>query len=145
MMYILLLLAQEMRTHRIQRITPQLVIPLHNLQHIQLQSPIDLCLPGIALSKRLGRKRRVLHTRLVPCDSSQEGEFVVEVARFGAVNEIWQVEVRDVVPDHDVWVDLLEEVFPGHEQGFLGSMFEDLGSYYLRTSVDCKNIPDKRF
>jgi hypothetical protein len=145
MMNILLLLPQKMRTDSIQRIRPQFIIPLHNLQHIQLQPPIQLRLLRIPLSKSLARKCRALHDRFPGLDASEEGELVVEVAGAGAVDEVGQVKVCNVVAGDDVRVDLLDEIFPREEEAFLGFVGEDLGSDNLGARVDGEDVADEGF
>jgi hypothetical protein len=55
MVHILLLLSQELCAHRIQRITPQFVVSLHNLKDIELQPPVYhslLRVPGAVCFRR---------------------------------------------------------------------------------------------
>jgi hypothetical protein len=58
---VLLLLAEELGTDSIESVTAELVVALDNLQHIHLQSTINVDGLGVTLAKGLGRKVRVAH------------------------------------------------------------------------------------
>lgn len=49
-----------MSTNRVERVTPELVIPLHDLEDVELKSAIDARLLRIAVSVGLGREMGIL-------------------------------------------------------------------------------------
>ena len=51
MVHILFLLSQKLRTNRIEGITAQLVLTLHVLEDINLETPINGCFLGITLTE----------------------------------------------------------------------------------------------
>ena len=56
-----------------------------------------------------------------------------------------QIEVRDVVPDDDIGIDLLYEVTPFQEKLSLVLEGDDLRANDIRASVQREDIPDERF
>lgn len=56
MVYIFLLLAEELGTNRVERVATQLVLALHVLEHINLQAAINNGILRDALAERLRRE-----------------------------------------------------------------------------------------
>jgi hypothetical protein len=61
MVYVLLLLAEELSTHSIESVASELVITLNNLKNIHLEATIDVHCLGVPLTKRLGGEMSVTH------------------------------------------------------------------------------------
>ena len=56
-----------------------------------------------------------------------------------------QIEVRDVVPDDDIGIDLLDEVTPLQEKLSLVLEGDDLRANDMGARIESEDIADKRF
>lgn len=146
-MHILLLLSQELRTHGVQSITSELVISLHDLEYIELEPSFHGNLLRVPSTVRLGREMCLLGFGLDTCSKRPRGQDssksrtsqrelrtnklsevreLVALERFGSVQEVRQIEVRDVVTDHDIRVYLCDEISPRLQHFPLVVVFEHL-------------------
>lgn len=65
--------------------------------------------------------------------------------RLGSVDQVRQVELRDVVADNEIGVDLLDKVAPLDEQVSLVLEVDDVRSDNVRAGVECKDVSDEGF
>ena len=72
-MHVLFLLAKELCANGVQRVAAQLVLALHVLEHIDLQTAVEDGVFRVALAKGLRRKVRLLRLRLSACTTSVSG------------------------------------------------------------------------
>lgn len=47
-------------------------------------------------------------------EAAQVGE-VLDFEVFGAIEEVWEIEVGDIVANHDVWIDFADKVAPSRK------------------------------
>lgn len=131
-MHILLLLRQEMRTHGIQRVRAQLVVPLHDHEHVHLQPAVQVDLLGItraiglAAEPRRSRRRldRFYTAKRLERGRDAQGLGTVDLRRSRAWGEngvggwyqVREIKVCGVVADDQVRVHGADKVKPGTDE-----------------------------
>ena len=63
---------------------------------------------------------------------------------FRPVNQVREVEIRDVVANDNIWVNFLYKISPGMEHLRFVAERENLRAEDMRTCVECKNVPNER-
>lgn len=74
---------------------------------------------------------------------SEIGELIA-LERFGSVQKVRQIEIRNVVSDHDVRVDLGYEIPPSLQHFPFIVVFQNLRSDDMSACVEGKDVPDER-
>lgn len=64
--------------------------------------------------------------------------------RLCSVDEVRQIELRDVVADDEIGIHLLDELLPANEQVGLLLELDNVGADNVRTGVEGENVADER-
>jgi len=76
-------------------------------------------------------------------EQSTEVRELVDLQRFGSIEEVREIEVGGVVADDHVRIDLLDEVCPALEKLFLGFELENLRTDDVSARVEGEDVSDE--
>ena len=62
-----------------------------------------------------------------------------------SLNNVWKIEVYDVIASDNIRVYLLEKLLPASQQLFFFIKTEHFAAYNWRAGLERKHIPDKNF
>lgn len=154
-MNVLLLLSEKVSTDRVECVAPQLMISLHQLKEVQLQSAVRISSLGVSVAHLFAREIRVLGERsgtLQPRPVWKASAFQM----LRSLQQVWEVKIGDIISNDDVRIHFRQEVSPGHQHFLLcikleylcidnetaGIKAEDISHEWLRFSVSCHDISD---
>lgn len=69
---------------------------------------------------------------------------LIALESFRSVQQIWQIEIGNVVTDDDVRIHLSNEISPCLQHLFFVVIFQDLRSDDMGAGIQCENVPDER-
>jgi hypothetical protein len=109
--HVLFLLTQEVRGDTIEGIGAKFVLTQNHLEHIELDTSLDVYIFRLSRSQSLRTESIILNPAVRVLDTAQQGEFV-HVKRLSAVNDVGEVEVDNVVASDNIRVDFKYEISP---------------------------------
>ena len=138
-MHIFLLFLQKLERHRIQRIAAQLVISLHDLQHIQLDTALQFCVLRVARSVRLGREVCVFGLAARIFFTSQKWERG-HFQSLGTVQQVGKIKVGNVIPNDHIRIHTLHKVGPRLEKLDFSVKRHHMAPHNVRTRTERENV-----
>mmetsp|Transcript_51606 Transcript_51606/g.118536 ORF Transcript_51606/g.118536 Transcript_51606/m.118536 type:complete len:310 (-) Transcript_51606:743-1672(-) len=139
MVDVFLLLPKKVRTDRIERVRGELVVTHHHHHHVELHSPLDIDLLGLACPRLLRLEHLILHTRRQALDPPQiRKRLDLECLR--TIEQIWQVKIDDVVAGDDVSVAREHKLVPRAQHLCLGLEREHLRTTDWRAFLQREDV-----
>lgn len=139
---VFLLLSEKLGAHGVERVAAELVVALHDLEHVELQPSFHVDGFRVALTVRLGREMRVFDFGANANHAAEKGK-IGKLERLCAVQEIGEVKVGRVVADYHVGIDFFHKLAPGQEQLSLGAKLEYLGADNVGACVECEDVANE--
>ena len=143
MVDVVLLLAEKVRRHAIERVARQLVVALDADKHVHLHAPFNVDQLCRARARLLGLGDFVAHARRRAPHTPPEWE-ILDLQHLGARDEVANVKHDDIVPRDDVHVYGDEKVAPRAQQVCFVVKADNLGARDPSTRVERKAILDER-
>mmetsp|Transcript_40056 Transcript_40056/g.69354 ORF Transcript_40056/g.69354 Transcript_40056/m.69354 type:complete len:625 (+) Transcript_40056:680-2554(+) len=144
--HIFLLLAQKLRGDRVQRVRRQLVVAEHIRQQVKDDASVDGGLDVLALAEGAALEGGVSHDGLHADQAAQVREaFQLRASLLqclGAVQQVREIEVGDVVASDKIGVTGHHEVTPLHQQVLFSVTADHLRAHDGQTGVESEHVAD---
>ena len=113
-----------------------------DLEHVELDSPLNVDVLGLSSPECLWAERVVLYLALLVLHTGEE-RVLVHMKGERAVDNVGEVEVHNVVASDDVRVDLQEKVSPGLQHLLLTDEGVDLRADDRGTGAQCEHVSNQ--